>query len=70
MDEQSEERPCHGSSLSQHGCQDWHGGVLFYEYFNGDTGEGIGASHQTGWTALVATCIEKNQGIPQADTKQ
>jgi len=28
--------------------------ILFYEYFNGDTGEGLGASHQTGWTALVA----------------
>ncbi len=28
--------------------------VLFYEYFNGDTGEGIGASHQTGWTGLIA----------------
>ncbi len=28
--------------------------ILFYEYFNGDTGEGLGASHQTGWTSLVA----------------
>ena len=28
--------------------------VLFYEYFDGDTGKGLGASHQTGWTALVA----------------
>ncbi|MEM8737143.1 MAG: glucosidase [Planctomycetota bacterium] len=32
--------------------------VLFYEYFHGDTGRGLGASHQTGWTALVAKCIE------------
>ncbi len=32
--------------------------VLFYEYFHGDTGRGCGASHQTGWTALVAKCIE------------
>jgi hypothetical protein len=31
--------------------------VLFYEYFNGDTGEGLGASHQTGWTALVAKLL-------------
>jgi len=31
--------------------------VLFHEYFDGDTGRGIGASHQTGWTALVARCI-------------
>ncbi|MEM9882282.1 MAG: glucosidase [Planctomycetota bacterium] len=34
------------------------GRVLFYEYFHGDTGRGLGASHQTGWTALVARCIE------------
>ena len=31
--------------------------ILFYEYFNGDTGEGLGASHQTGWTGLVAEMI-------------
>ena len=29
----------------------------FYEYFHGDTGRGVGASHQTGWTALVADLI-------------
>jgi glycogen debranching enzyme len=40
-------------------CQpDAEGRVLFYEYFHGDTGQGLGASHQTGWTALVARCIE------------
>lgn len=33
--------------------------VLFYEYFNGDSGKGIGASHQTGWTALVAELISE-----------
>ena len=37
---------------------DDEGRVLFYEYFHGDTGRGLGASHQTGWTALVARCIE------------
>ena len=31
--------------------------ILFYEYFNGDTGQGLGASHQTGWTGLVANLI-------------
>ena len=31
--------------------------LLFYEYFHGDTGRGVGASHQTGWTALVAKLI-------------
>jgi hypothetical protein len=33
--------------------------VLFYEFFNGDTGEGLGASHQTGWTGLVAKLLEQ-----------
>lgn len=33
--------------------------VLFYEYFDGDTGEGVGASHQTGWTGLIADLISR-----------
>ena len=32
--------------------------VLFYEYFHGDTGQGLGASHQTGWTGLVALLLQ------------
>jgi hypothetical protein len=31
--------------------------ILFYEYFHGDTGRGVGASHQTGWTALIARLL-------------
>jgi len=38
----------------------WRNLVLFYEYFHGDTGAGLGASHQTGWTALVAKLIEQS----------
>ena len=34
--------------------------VLFYEYFHGDNGAGIGASHQTGWTALVAKLLQQS----------
>jgi len=37
----------------------WRELVLFHEYFDGDDGRGAGASHQTGWTALVARCLEK-----------
>lgn len=37
----------------------WKDAHLFYEYFNPETGRGCGASHQTGWTALVTRCIEK-----------
>jgi hypothetical protein len=38
----------------------WRDLLLFHEYFNGDTGAGLGASHQTGWTALVAKLLEQN----------
>jgi len=38
----------------------WHDRLLFHEYFDGDTGRGLGASHQTGWTALVAPLITKS----------
>ncbi len=38
--------------------------VLFHEYFHGDDGRGLGASHQTGWTALVVRCIEDLAGHP------
>jgi hypothetical protein len=34
---------------------------LFHEYFNGDDGSGVGASHQTGWTALVAKLIQQSK---------
>ena len=35
----------------------WRDLVLFHEYFHGETGQGLGASHQTGWTALAIGCI-------------
>ena len=38
----------------------WRDLVLFYEYFHGDTGEGLGASHQTGWTSLVAKLLQQS----------
>ena len=57
--DQNDERPCHGRKPCPDGFYDSDGAILFYEYFDGDTGEGLGASHQTGWTALVANCIDK-----------
>lgn len=41
----------------------WQDHILFYEYFNGDNGAGLGASHQTGWTGLVAKLIQQS-GMP------
>jgi hypothetical protein len=38
----------------------WRNLVLFHEYFHADNGAGLGASHQTGWTALVAKLIEQS----------
>jgi hypothetical protein len=39
--------------------QRWANNLFFNEYFNGDTGEGLGATHQTGWTGLVADQIRR-----------
>jgi len=39
----------------------WKNLTLFYEYFHGDNGAGLGASHQTGWTALVVRALEDLQ---------
>jgi hypothetical protein len=38
----------------------WRDLVLFHEYFHGDTGAGLGASHQTGWTGLVAKLLQQS----------
>ncbi len=52
-------RPCHGTEPRYAEDPYWKDLVLFYEYFHGDNGRGVGASHQTGWTALAAHCIEE-----------
>jgi len=51
-------RPCHGDDRRFIHDPHWKDLVLFYEYFHGDNGRGLGASHQTGWTALVTRLIE------------
>ena len=51
-------RPCHGDDPLYSNDPHWRDLVLFSEYFCGDSGRGIGASHQTGWTALVTRCLE------------
>jgi hypothetical protein len=53
----SGQRPCHGDVRAYADDPAWRELVLFYEYFHGDTGRGCGASHQTGWTALVASLL-------------
>jgi hypothetical protein len=51
-------RPCHGDERRYAEDPHFQELVLFNEYFHGDDGRGIGASHQTGWTALVISCLE------------
>ena len=57
MDEQGK-RPVHGDAEKYRNDPYFKDLVLFYEYFHGDTCKGLGASHQTGWTGLVAEMIE------------
>jgi len=52
-------RPVYGQSWRFQNDPHWRDLLLFYEYFHGDTCEGLGAAHQTGWTGLVATLIDE-----------
>ncbi len=56
--DESGRRPVYGGAQKFQTDQNWKDHLLFYEYFHGDNGAGIGASHQTGWTGLVANLIE------------
>ncbi len=55
-------RPCFGDAAHFDADPRWRDGVLFNEYFDGDTGKGLGASHQTGWTGLVADVLLRLHG--------
>jgi len=52
-------RPCHGGDHRFAQDPHWRELVLFHEYFHGEHGRGLGASHQTGWTALITRCLER-----------
>ena len=55
-------RPCYGDSPRFQSDPAWRDHLMFHEYFHGDTGAGLGASHQTGWTGLVANLILRRAG--------
>jgi hypothetical protein len=55
-------RPVYGGTEIFQTDPHWRDHVLFFEYYNGDNGAGLGASHQTGWSALVAKMIEQSGG--------
>ncbi len=54
-------RPVFGGEPIFQNDPHWRDQILFYEYFHGDNGAGIGASHQTGWTALVANLLQRDE---------
>jgi hypothetical protein len=59
-------RPSHGTHAKWKD-EHWRDHVLFYEYFHGDSGAGIGASHQTGWTGVIAFLI---QGFKEVEAEK
>ena len=56
--DKSGRRPVFGNTETSQTDPQWKDYLPFYEYFHGDNGAGLGASHQTGWTGLVAKLIE------------
>jgi hypothetical protein len=63
----SGKRPVNGDSVRFSDDPAWRDRVLFYEYFHGDSGQGLGASHQTGWTGLVAFLVDFFERIQPDD---
>jgi len=55
-------RPCFGDAALLRDDPAWRDNLMFSEYFHGDTGAGLGASHQTGWTGLIADIIRRRHG--------
>jgi hypothetical protein len=55
-------RPCFGSNAKMQTDPHFRDNLLFHEFFHGDTGAGLGANHQTGWTALVAKLLNPRRG--------
>jgi Mannosylglycerate hydrolase MGH1-like glycoside hydrolase domain len=63
----SGKRPVNGDCARFKDDPAWRDRLLFYEYFNGDTGKGLGASHQTGWTGLVAFVADFFERVKSED---
>jgi hypothetical protein len=60
-------RPVFGGSATFQDDPHWRDLLLFYEYFHGDNGAGIGASHQTGWTGTIAVLLDLFGRVTAAD---
>jgi hypothetical protein len=62
-------RPVHGRNEKFNSDPHWRDLLLFYEYFHGDEGSGVGASHQTGWTGLIAKLLQQS-GVSLAEDER
>jgi hypothetical protein len=60
-------RPVYGGTKKFQDDPHWKDYILFYEYFHGDNGAGLGASHQTGWTGLIARALDLFARVKQED---
>jgi hypothetical protein len=67
LDDAAGRRPVFGAVEMFQRDPAWHDLIPFHEYFNGDTGAGVGASHQTGWTALVAKLLIQSGEHDESD---
>lgn len=61
--DKNDRRPVYGGLEKFQKDPNWRNNILFYEYFHGDNGAGLGASHQTGWTGLVSVLLKLNSTI-------
>ncbi len=67
LDDGDGRRPVFGAAELFQRDPAWHHLIPFHEYFNGDTGAAVGASHQTGWTALVAKLLQQSGEPDESD---
>jgi hypothetical protein len=63
-------RPVYGGTKKFQDDPHWRDYILFYEYFHGDNGAGLGASHQTGWTGIIARSLDMFARLQPADALQ
>ena len=67
LDDATGRRPVFGDNQLFQMDPAWHDLIPYHEYFNGDSGAAVGASHQTGWTALVAKLIQQSGETDESD---
>ena len=58
LSDQAGRRPSNGHDMKFQEDPHWRGCIQFFEYFHGDTGAGVGANHQTGWTGVIARAMQ------------